>query len=185
MKPNDSHQDTDAESLSSVRPLRLPSRPTHGLRRGRCSAPGLLDGFALRHLQGQGPARKKEKPEREKKKELPEEIRAKTEAIQFGGQEYTVIRGKGKRLKQTVVGHEVHVPEDYDSEVEAKFPAGWHERLAKAFDGYLAAYDPDELNKGDHLFDLYKAWRDECKVGFNRVDLEKLIGWLGERKGKR
>lgn len=130
-------------------------------------------------------ARKKEKPEREKKKELPEEIRAKTEAIQFGGQEYTVIRGKGKRLKQTVVGHEVHVPEDYDSEVEAKFPAGWHERLAKAFDGYLAAYDPDELNKSDHLFDLYKAWRDECKVGFNRVDLEKLIGWLGERKGKR
>ena len=37
-------------------------------------------------------------------------------------------------------------------------------KLAKAFDGYLDAYDPDELNKGNTLFDLYKAWRDQCKV---------------------
>jgi hypothetical protein len=36
------------------------------------------------------------------------------------------------------------------------------------------------LNNGSVLFDLYKAWRDANKVGFNRVDLGKLIEWLGE-----
>lgn len=121
---------------------------------------------------------KREKPEKEAKKELPEQVqKAKTATVEFGGQEFTVIPGKGKRLKQTVLGHEVHDPEDYDAEVEAKFPEGWHDRLAKAFDEYLDAYDPEQLDK---LFDLYKAWRDDNKVGFNRVDLEKLLAWLGE-----
>jgi len=122
---------------------------------------------------------KKESAE-SKKKELPTEIAAKTETLQFGGQEFQVIYGKGKRLKQTVVGHEVHDAEEYDSQIRAKFPEGWYDRLAKAFDKYLAAHDPDELN---WLFDLYKAWRDENKVGFNRVDLEKLAAWLEERAG--
>ena len=125
---------------------------------------------------------KKEQPEA--KKELPEEIRkAKTETITFGGQEFMVIPGKGKHLKQTVVGHEAHDPEDYDAEVKAKFPDGWHDRLAKEFDKYLAAHDTEELNRGNTLFDLYKAWRDGCKVGFNRVDLEKLMNWLKEHEG--
>ncbi|MCX7427250.1 MAG: hypothetical protein NTW96_16680, partial [Planctomycetia bacterium] len=102
------------------------------------------------------------------------------ETLQFGGQQYEVVRGKGKRLEKTVVGHEVHEAAAYDHEVQAKFPEGWHERLAKAFDHYLADTDPEQLNTGDTLFELYKAWRDGCKVGFNRVDLEKLMGWLGE-----
>ena len=121
---------------------------------------------------------KKEKPELEAIKERPEEEkRAKTTTIEFGGQEFTVIPGKGKRLKQTVVGHAVHDPEDYDAEIEAKFPAGWHDRLAKAFDTYLDAHSPEER---DHLFDLYKAWRDACKAGFNRVQPGKTAG-LAER----
>jgi len=103
-----------------------------------------------------------------------------TETIEFGGQQYEVVRGKRKILEKTVVGHEVHDSADYDGGVEAKFPEGWHDRLAKAFDKHLADYDADELNTGDTLFELYRAWRDECKVGFNRVDLEKLIRWLGE-----
>ena len=117
----------------------------------------------------------------EKKKELPKEIAAKTKPLQFGGQEFQVIYGKGKKLKQTVVGHELHDAEEYDSQIKAKFPEGWYDRLAKEFDKYLAAYDPAQLDKG--LFDLYKVWRDENKVGFNRVDLEKLAAWLGERAG--
>ena len=104
----------------------------------------------------------------------------KTETIEFGGQQYEVVRGKRKKLEKTVVGHEVHDPAEYDSDVEAKFPEGWHDRLAKAFDKYLASADPDQLNTGDTLFELYRAWRDECKVGFNRVDLEKLVGWLAD-----
>ena len=128
-------------------------------------------------------AKKKGKPERKEEKEPPEEVkRAKTKTITFGGQEFTVIPGKGKRLKQTTLGHEIHNPEDYDDEVEAKFPESWHDRLAEEFDRYLDAYDPEELNSGDTLFNLYKAWRDECKVGFNRVDLGKLVGWLKEHE---
>ena len=127
-------------------------------------------------------AQKKTKAEKEPtKKELPKEIAAKTKPLQFGGQEFQVIYGKGKRIKQTVVGHEVHDADEYDSQIKAKFPEGWYGRLAKAFDKYLAAHDPAQVDK--RLFDLYKAWRDENKVGFNRVDLEKLAAWLGERAG--
>ena len=122
---------------------------------------------------------KKEKAEAAKK-ELPKEIAAKTKPLRFGGQEFQVIYGKGKRLKQTVVGHEVHDADEYDSQIKAKFPEGWYDRLAKAFAKYLAAYDAKQL---DHLFNLYKAWRDENKVGFNRVDLENLAAWLEERAG--
>ncbi|MHB0960081.1 MAG: hypothetical protein ACYC0X_19900 [Pirellulaceae bacterium] len=126
-------------------------------------------------------AQKKEPPAKEAKKEIPKEVKAlKTDTIEFGGQQYNVVRGKRKKLEKTVVGHEVHDPGDYDGGVEAKFPEGWHDRLAKAFDKYLADYDADELNTGDTLFELYRAWRDECKVGVNRVDLEQLVEWLDE-----
>ena len=121
-------------------------------------------------------ARKSEK-EPAKKKELPKEIAAKAKSLQFGGQEFQVIYGKGKKLKQAVVGHELHDADEYDSQIKAKFPEGWYNRLAKAFDKYLAVYDLGQVDKG--LFDLYKAWRDENKVGFNRVDLEKLGSLAG------
>src|SRR5208283_4639319 len=62
-----------------------------------------------------------------KKKELPTEIEAKAKPLQFGGQEFQVIYGKGKRLKQTVVGHEVHDADEYDSQIKAKFPEGWYD----------------------------------------------------------
>ena len=119
----------------------------------------------------------------ERKKELPKEIAAKTKTLQFGGQEFQVIYGTGKKLKQSVVGHEVHDADEYDSQIKAKFPEGWYDRLAKAFAKYLKSHDSEALNKGSALFDLYKPWRDENKVGFNRVDLEKLAAWLEERTG--
>jgi hypothetical protein len=125
---------------------------------------------------------KKEKGETEPKKELPKEIEDKTKTLQFGGQDFQVIYGKGKRLKQTVVGHEVHNAKEYDSQIKAKFPEGWYDRLAEAFTKYLEGHDPDELNKGSMLFDLYKVWRDGNKVGFNRMDLDKLVTWLHEHR---
>ena len=30
------------------------------------------------------------------------------------------------------------------------------------------------------MYELYKAWRDACKVGRNQVDLEELEDWLDE-----
>ncbi len=121
---------------------------------------------------------KKTEKEPTKTKELPKEIEGKAKTLQFGGQQFQVIYGNGKQLKQIIVGHEVHSGDEYDSQIKSRFPEGWYERLAKAFDKYLAAQDTEALNKG--LFDLYKPWRDENKVGFNRVDLDKLIAWLHE-----
>jgi len=117
--------------------------------------------------------------ERADEKKLPAEVkRAKLNTVLFGGKEFLAIYERGKKLAKTIVGHEVQTPDKYDSQVEAKFPAGWHERLAEAFDRYLAQYDPGELNEGNTLFELYRQWRDECKVGFNRVDLNELTEWL-------
>ncbi len=129
---------------------------------------------------------RKEKGEKEPtKKELPKEIEDKTKTLYFGGQDFQVIYGTGKRLKQTIVGHEVHDVKEYDSQIKAKFPEGWYDRLAEAFAKYLEGHDAAALNKGSVLFDLYQAWRDGNKVGFNRVDLEKLIVWLHEHRAKQ
>jgi hypothetical protein len=38
-----------------------------------------------------------------------------------------------------IVQHREGLPEEYDSQIKAKFPEGWHDRLAKAFDDYLDA----------------------------------------------
>jgi hypothetical protein len=115
----------------------------------------------------------------------PEAKEARADTLRFGGQDFMVIYDRAKRLNKTIVGHEVHGPADYETQVEGKFPEGWHDRLAKAFDKYLAVSEPEQLNEGNTLFDLYKAWRDACKLGFNRVDLEKLIRWLEEHSKER
>ncbi len=117
-------------------------------------------------------------------KKMPKELAtAKTGTITFGGKEFTVIYEKGKHPSKTVVGNENQTPDLYDPQVKAKFPKGWYERLAKAFDKYLEPHSPEEISSGNTLYELYKAWRDECKVGFNRVDLEKLMQWLEQHKG--
>ena len=142
-----------------------------------------LLGYSTALLYAIFKAKLQAKRESTEKKELSKELKeAKLDSLVFGGKEYQVVYGKGKRLKQTLVGHELHDPADYESGVEAKFPEGWHDRLAKAFDEYLDECDPEQLN---HLFDLYKAWRDENKVGFNRVDLDRLVEWLHEHGAKR
>lgn len=121
--------------------------------------------------------------DKETKKELPKEVkRAKTGTVEFGGKEFVTVCDDANRLSKTVVGHEVQTPDKYDRQVREKFPEGWHDQLAEAFDRYLARYQPKELNTGNTLFELYKAWRDECKVGFNRVDLDQLLKRLRERE---
>jgi hypothetical protein len=123
--------------------------------------------------------KQRESTDEKAQKKMPAEARqAKTSQIEFGGKDFTVIRDKANHLRKTVVGHEIQTPEDYDSQVADKFPDDWHDRLADAFDQYLAPHTPQELNSGDTLYELYRAWRDECKVGVNRVDLEKLEQWL-------
>jgi hypothetical protein len=155
------------------------------LRMGHSESAGRLLGYSTAVLYAIFKAKaqkQKESIEKGAEKKMPAEVKkAKTGTIEFGGKEFMAIYD-GKRLSKTVVGHEVQTPEKYDSQVEGKFPKGWHDRLAKVFDKYLEPHTPKELNTGNTLFDLYKAWRDECKVGFNRVDLEKLVEWLKEHQ---
>ena len=123
----------------------------------------------------------KSSAEKGAEKKMPPEVKkAKTGTIEFGGKEFLAIYDGRKRPSKTVVGHEIQTPDKFDSQIKEKFPEGWYNRLSKAFDGYLANHAPSELNSGNTFFDLYKAWRDECKVGINRVDLEKLVQWLEE-----
>jgi hypothetical protein len=125
--------------------------------------------------------KQKESTDKDARKKMPAEARrARTGTVEFAGKEFTVIYDKAKHLRKTVVGHEVQEPGKYDSQVRDKFPDDWHDRLAEAFDRYLEPHKPGELNTGNTLYDLYKEWRDECKVGFNRVDLEKLVDWLDD-----
>jgi len=123
--------------------------------------------------------RRKEGKKKKEKRELPEEARrAKTDLLPFGGHEFMVIKDDAEHVRKTVVGHDIHEPEDYAKRVKEKFPGDWHKRLSKAFDRYLAPYAPSELQKEGRLYQLYKAWRDECRVGRNRVDLDELEDWL-------
>jgi hypothetical protein len=157
------------------------------LRMGHSETAGRLLGYSTAVLYAIYKAKaqkQKESTDKEAKKMPPEVTKAKTGKVEFGGQKFTVIYDDAKHLRKTVVGHEIQTPEKYDSQVEGKFPDDWHDRLAKAFDKYLEPHKPQELNTGNTLYELYKAWRDECKVGFNRVDLEKLVEWLEEHQDK-
>jgi hypothetical protein len=138
-----------------------------------------LLGYSTAVLYAIFKAKAQRQKENTEAKKMPKEMEtAKTGSIEFGGKEFTVIYDKGKHPSKTVVGHEIQTPDKYDPQVKAKFPKGWHDRLAKAFDSYLGRHTAEEINSGNTLYELYKAWRDECKVGFNRVDLEKLVDWL-------
>jgi hypothetical protein len=144
-----------------------------------------LLGYSTAVLYAIFKAKAQKQSESTEPKKMPKEVEtAKTGTIEFGGKQFTVIYGKGKHPSKTVVGHEIQTPDRYGPQVEAKFPKGWYDRLAKAFDGYLEPHTPKAINSGNTLYELYKAWRDGCKVGFNRVDLEKLVEWLKEHRAK-
>ncbi len=156
------------------------------LRMGHSESAARLLGYSTAVLYAIFKAKaqkQKESTDKEAKKKMPPEVKkAKTGTVEFGGKQFTVIYDDAQHLRKTVVGHEIQTPDKYDSQVEGKFPSDWHDRLAKAFDKYLVPHTPSELNTGNTLYELYKAWRDECKVGFNRVDLEELTRWLKEHQ---
>ena len=80
---------------------------------------------------------KAQKQRESETKPMPKEVEtAKTGTITFGGKDFIVIYDKEKQPSKTVVGHEIQTPDRYDPQVEGKFPKGWHDRLAKAFDRY-------------------------------------------------
>jgi hypothetical protein len=153
------------------------------LRMGKSKSQAELLGYSMAVLyaifKSQAQRRREGKAKKERR-ELPEEAkRAKTDILHFGGHDFMVIKDDAEHIRKTVVGHEIHEPEDYDKSVRAKFPEGWHDRLAQAFDRYLESHEPSELQAEGTLYELYKVWRDDCQVGRNRVDLNELEDWIG------
>ncbi len=127
--------------------------------------------YAIR-ARGQPKKTEKEKPPPRKKPS------ARVKQLHFGGDDLPVIREDSK--VRGLVGHErPQTPASYEASVEAKFPAGYYEKLAKAFRALLKQYPPSQLNTR-LLYDLYDEWKRQCGVG-RRVDLDELVRWCRER----
>jgi hypothetical protein len=156
------------------------------LRMGKSETQSELLGYSMALLyaifQSQAQRRREGKAKKEKR-ELPEEARRdRTDILAFGGHEFMVIKDEAGHIRKTVVGHEIHEPQDYAKSIREKFPDDWHDRLAQAFDKYLEPHEPSELQAEGKLYELYQAWRDECKTRRNRVDLNQLADWLAEHR---
>jgi len=135
---------------------------------------------------------KKESAESTKKKELPTEIAAKTKTLRFGGQDFQVIyfvlrtkgvfdtKGKASGSSKPSSATKSTMPTNTIRKSRRDSQKVGTTVLPRHLIKYLDGYGAGQL---DNLFDLYKRWRDGCKVGFNRVDLEKLAAWLKERAG--
>jgi hypothetical protein len=131
-------------------------------------ATALLYAIFSRHHGGGG---KKKVPT--SKKEAPQ-----GQFIQFAGMNFQ-CQLNGNKISQILVGGEWQTKRQFDSQVIRKFPGDEYNLILKAFDDYLAVFDPAELSS-NALYHIYATWRDQCKVGFNRVDLDLLKGWLKE-----
>lgn len=154
------------------------------LRAGKSDRQARLLGYSMAVLYAifkSQAQRRREGEEKTEKRKLPAEAsRAETGLVAFGGHQFLVIKDDAGHVRKSVVGNEVHEPAEYEKRVIEKFPQGWHDRLAKKFDRYLQPHQPSELKCEGAVYELYKAWRDDCKVGRNRVDLEALEDWIDD-----
>jgi hypothetical protein len=104
------------------------------LRMGKSETQAELLGYSMTVLYAifkSQAQRRREGKEKKEKRELPEEARrARTDFVHFDGHDFMVIKNDADHIRKSVVGHETHEPQDYDKSVRAKFPTGWHDRLA-------------------------------------------------------
>src|SRR5947209_215522 len=83
-------------------------------------------------IRAAAPARAKKKDaEAEKPRRRPAEPAG--EQIDFGGDRLDVVRDDGGRLQGHVGGDGPQTAHTYEVSVESKFPAGYYEKLEKAF----------------------------------------------------
>jgi hypothetical protein len=100
--------------------------------------------------------------------------------VHFGGDDLDVTSADG-HVRGKVGGGKPQTPASYESSVEGKFPAGYYERLRKAFRRVLRTVPPRQL-RGRLVYDLYDEWKRQCGVG-RLVDLDRLLEWCDERAG--
>ena len=86
-------------------------------------------------------------------------------------------------MRGRVGGERPQTPESYRSNVAAKFPAGYLDKLEEAFRRLLKTYRPAELNSR-LTYQLYDEWKKSCGAG-RLVDLDKLVAWCAKRASDR
>lgn len=158
-------------------------------REGHSDRKSKLLGYSMAVLyaifKSQAQRRKEEKERTQKKQKLPKDVRGKQlDTVAFGGHQFLVVTDDAHHVRQSVVGHETHDPDDYEPRIRDKFPGQWHDQLLDQFDRYLAGYSPSELEEGHTVYELYEEWRDDCKTAGNRVDLKALEKWLREHEDR-
>lgn len=118
----------------------------------------------------------------EKAAAKPARKHVETEQIDFSGDKIDITRdANGKVLG--LVGHEQpQTARSYRSQVEAKFPDDYYEKLEKAFRAVWHTIPPGQI-KDRRVYKVYDQWKKLCGVG-REVDLDKLLDWC-EKAGKQ
>lgn len=100
--------------------------------------------------------------------------------LEFGDDELQISRTSEGVLVGRVGNAEPQTPQSYRYKVVSKYPAGYYDRLQKAFHAYFEAFTPEKLNT-KRIYGLYDQWKKQCAAG-RLVDLDKLLEWCEKRK---
>jgi hypothetical protein len=101
------------------------------------------------------------------------------ELLEFGGDRLEVSRDTQGRLVGRVGGQLPQTPETFRYKVQSKFPAGYYDKLEKAFRAVLEKLTPERLDS-KLVYSLYDGWKKTCAAG-RLVDLDKLLQWCQDR----
>jgi hypothetical protein len=108
-------------------------------------------------------------------KETPEGV----ELLEFGGDKLEVTQDANGHVVGQVGGQDPQTPASYRYKVKSKFPAGYYDKLQKAFRDALKPLTPRKLDSR-LVYNLYDQWKKQCASG-RLVDLDKLVQWCEER----
>jgi hypothetical protein len=124
------------------------------------------------------------RPHKDKEKEAEEQAgkaatQAAPETVDFCGDHLEITRDAHGHLRGQVGGDRPQTARTYRVSVAAKFPAGYYDKLEKAFHEVWQTIAPGTLKKR-LVYKLYDQWKKSCGVG-RLVDLNKLLQWCQER----
>jgi hypothetical protein len=116
--------------------------------------------------------------------------RKRGEQLRLFGDDLEVTHDAKGRLVGLVGGEKPQTAESYQASVADEYPAGYYDRLERAFQQMFKSIAPAELDSRV-AYDLYDEWKKSCGVG-RLVDLDELLKWLrtyaakyGPRKSSR
>ena len=148
-----------------------------GYTKGESEALG--HAYAVLYAIRANSVRHRDKEEKEADEERPARAEKKAEVLDFAGDELEVTHDAVGHLRGLVGGGRPQTPRSYRVSVEAKFPAGYYEKLEQAFHDVWHNLAPRTI-KNKLVYKLYDQWKKSCADG-RLVDLDKLLAWCKER----